>query len=147
MEPLSTPLINLSQLPSYTFSAGPGVYEIQVTIADSKAASTTVKTNNMTFSLTKAREAYMKNDPASFLDNITARYINNSLAAAAVGDLSYVAASSAIIDSTIAKVRGLVKANSSEILNARTQQAMILETLRANMVPTIDISTTLVSAL
>merc|ERR1719320_864513 len=67
----STPLINLSDLPYYTFTSGPGLFKVGVSIVDSEGASTATTTEVFSVEVATEDVESIENDPAAYLTNLT----------------------------------------------------------------------------
>jgi hypothetical protein len=144
----SSPLINLSEYPSFTFSTSAGVFQVETTISDNVGGTTSVTSDILNVTLDTTTSEMLESDPAVFLDNLTSSVSEESYSQASAGDLSSIASSISQMDSTLTLVSSLnLTSTNSSMLSMREQMAYILDTLLDNLVPTLDTFTTLVDIL
>jgi hypothetical protein len=146
----STPLINLSDLPYYSFSCGPGFFKVNVSIVDSQDALTTAATEVFIVQLTSEDVESIENYPAAWLTNFTEEKIDSVISAAETGDLSKVAGFIASLSSTIDLIRAQQN-QTNELATAtetsRTIMSKLLDRLLDGLVPTLDTLETLTTIL
>jgi len=145
----STPLINLSDLPSYTFLLGPGIFRVEVSIVDKVGATTSVVSDNIIISLDEKDQEFLESDPANFLSNLTAANEESFTAMAIVGDLAGVAGTIAALSATMDMVRDQpdTATTSSSMQDTRDKMSELLKSLLNNLIPTIDTFITLADML
>ena len=146
----STPLINLSELPSYTFQTGPGVFKVRTSIVDQAGATSVVESEQILIFLDTKMQEQLELDPASFLANRTSDVEESSVAMANAGDLPAVAGTISILTSSIVLVQAqdsntIVTDNS--VKETRIFMSSTLDILLDNLVPTIDTFVTLAQML
>jgi len=146
----STPLINLSDLPYYTFPAGPGVFKVGASIVDSQGAKTSSKTEIFAVALDDEDQEIIQSDPAEYLTNLTEGKAESTITAAVAGDMALVAGYIASLSSTMDLIRKQEN-RTDEALAAmefsRDQMSELLDKLLENLIPTLDTFKTLATIL
>jgi len=145
-----TPLINLSELPSYTFTTGPGMFKVGAGIIDSQGALTSTTTDLFIVVMNEEDVEKIVDTPAAFLLELTNEGAESNSAAASAGDMSKVAGFIASISSTMDVIRGQqnrTPAADTAMQSARDNMSEILDILLNSLIPTIDTFKTLAAIL
>jgi len=137
----STPLINLSELPYYTFNAGPGVFKVGASVVDSQGALTATATGTFVVNLAAEDLDVIEDNPAEYLTGLIEGEGVSTSAAAEAGDMSKVAGFIASLSSTMDVIR--FQENRSDVADSameasRNTMSKLLDILLDNLIPNLD---------